>query len=549
MADNDPSLLGADPAAALRTARAGRPGAAAVIAEIERLNTTVAAQAAAHMNPFDEAAHFRGTLLGRAEPKRTPSAPIKAEPYSGAPLTLAAQAGALQSGALSSEDLVRAALTRHAAWQPHINAFISVEPDQALADARASDARRARGNSRGPLDGLPMAHKDMFDRAGQVATGGSKILADRVADTTSTVATRLEAAGAIWLGGLNMSEFAASPTGVNPHYGAIRNPWNTDYIAAGSSSGSGAATGARIVAAALGSDTGGSIRLPASVCGVVGVKPSYGRVSRAGVMPRAVSLDTIGPLAATALDCTMLLAAVAGPDPRDPSALDLPIPDPNRLASLDPAAFTVAVLDSTVLDDMPADLAARHEAARDVLRRLGVRMVTARMDWMDEIYALADTISKCEAATMHEPWMRDRPQDYSPFVYTRTLSGFHIPATRYVEALAMRGRFLDRFLRDVLGSADALFLPSMPIPVPRLDAVDVAAGNDVARVIMALSRFTRPFNYLGVPAISVPCGMDAAGLPVGFQLAGRPFSEERLLGLAHLYQTASDWTDAVPEPK
>ncbi|WP_158741936.1 amidase [Acidisphaera sp. L21] len=546
MAENDPTLLDSDPAAGLRTARSGRPGAAAVIAEIDRLNQAVGAQAAAHLDPFDEAVHFRRAMLAGAQAKPTRAGPVKAASYSGAPLTLAAQAEALQAGTLSSEELVHAALARHEAWQPHINAFISVEPEEAMAAARASDTRRARGGVLGPLDGLPMAHKDMFDRTGKVATGGSKILADRVADSTSTVAARLEAAGAIWLGGLNMAEFAASPTGINPHYGAIRNPWNTEYIAGGSSSGSGAAAGARIVAAALGSDTGGSIRLPAAVCGVVGVKPSYGRVSRAGVMPRAVSLDTVGPLAATALDCALLLAAVAGPDPLDPSALDLPIPDPARVVAADPASFTVAVLDSAVLADMAPDLVARHEAARAMLQRLGVRMVSARMDWMDEIYALADTISKCEAATLHGRWMRERPQDYSPLVFARTMSGFHIPATRYVEALAMRGRFLDRFITDVLGEADVLFLPSMPIAVPRIDTVDVAAGSDVARVIMGLTRLSRPFNYLGVPAISVPCGMDDAGLPVGFQLVGRPFSEERLLGLAHLYQMATGWADEVP---
>ncbi len=240
--------------------------------------------------------------------------------------SLAGQAAALASGAMSSVALTRAALDRAAASQPGINAFISIEAEAALAEAAASEARRGSGRALGPLDGVPLAHKDMFDRAGKIATGGTPILAERRAEVDSTVAEKLAAAGCVWVGGLNMSEFAASPTGINIHYGTVRNPHNTDHISGGSSSGSGAAVAAGIVAAALGSDTGGSIRLPASMCGVTGLKPSYGRVSRFGVMPRAPSLDTVGPLARSALDCALLLVAIAGPDPRDPTALDMNVP-------------------------------------------------------------------------------------------------------------------------------------------------------------------------------------------------------------------------------
>ena len=456
---------------------------------------------------------------------------------------LAAQAAALASGAATSTALTRSALDRAATAQPEINAFIAIEAETALAEAAASDRRRAAGRPLGPLDGVPLAHKDMFDRAGKVPTGGSPILAERRAARDSSVAERLAAAGAVWLGALNMSEFAASPTGINVHYGTVRNPRNPDHISGGSSSGSGAAVAAGIVAAALGSDTGGSIRLPAAMCGVTGLKPSYGRVSRFGVMPRAPSLDTVGPLARSALDCALLLAAVAGPDPRDPTALDMPVPAIAELLAggLTLPDATLAVLVGPAVEGLGADITACQSEAVRVFRSAGFRIVERRLDWLAELYPLADTISKCEAATLHEAWMRERPQDYSPFLFSRTLAGFHLPATRYIGALSRRAAWLERFVTEGLDGAAALLLPTVPVPVPRIDAADVEDGAAVAALIAGLSRLTRPFSYLGVPALSVPCGTDAAGLPVGLQLAGRPFADFALLALGASLQQRSDW--------
>ncbi len=459
---------------------------------------------------------------------------------------LAAQAAALASGAATSTALTRSALDRAATAQPEVNAFIAIEAETALAEAAASDQRRAAGRPLGALDGVPLAHKDMFDRAGKVATGGSPILAERRAARDSSVAERLAAAGAVWLGALNMSEFAASPTGINVHYGAVRNPRNRAHISGGSSSGSGAAVAAGIVAAALGSDTGGSIRLPAAMCGVTGLKPSYGRVSRFGVMPRAPSLDTVGPLARSALDCALLLAAIAGPDPRDPTALDMPVPAvaellAEGLAAHVPPDSTLAVLVGPAVEGLGADITACQNEAARVLREAGFRIVERRLDWLAELYPLADTISKCEAATLHEAWMRERPQDYSPFLFSRTLAGFHLPATRYIGALSRRAAWLERFVTEGLDGAAALLLPTVPVPVPRIDAADVEDGAAVAALIAGLSRLTRPFSYLGVPALSVPCGTDAAGLPVGLQLAGRPFADFALLAIGASLQQRSDW--------
>lgn len=468
--------------------------------------------------------------------------------------SLAGQAAALAAGTVSSAALTQAALDRATAAQPVINAFISIEAEAALAEAAASDARRAAGRALGPLDGVPMAHKDMFDRAGKIATGGSPILAERRATADSAVVERLAGAGAVWLGGLNMAEFAASPTGINVHYGAARNPHHTDYITGGSSSGSGAAVAAGIVAAALGSDTGGSIRLPASICGVTGLKPTYGRVSRFGVMPRAPSLDTVGPLARSALDCALLLAAIAGPDARDPTALDMPVPaladlldgGEAGLAARAASGTTLAVLAGPGIDDLPSEIIACRDGAIRVFREAGFRIVERRLDWLAELYPLADTISKCEAASLHERWMRERPDDYSAFLFSRTLAGFHLPATRYIGALSRRAELLDRFVTEGLDGAGALLLPTVPLPVPRIDAADVTAGDAVATLIAGLSRLTRPFSYLGVPALSVPCGTDAVGLPVGLQLVGRPFADFDLLALGGALQQRSEWHRLQP---
>ena len=468
--------------------------------------------------------------------------------------SVAEQAAALANHTVTSAALTQAALERAAAAQPTINAFITIEAETARAEAAASDARRAAGQARGPLDGVPMAHKDMFDRAGQIATGGSPILAERRALTDSAVSERLAAAGTVWLGGLNLSEFAASPTGINVHYGATRNPHDTDYITGGSSSGSGAAVAAGIVAAALGSDTGGSIRLPASMCGVTGLKPTYGRVSRFGVMPRAPSLDTVGPLARTALDCALLLATIAGPDARDPTALDMPVPDAAGLLAGGEAGLaariapgtTLAVLAGPAIENLPSEIRACCNDAVRGFRAAGLQIVERRLEWLAELYPLADTISKCEAATLHERWMRERPGDYSAFLFSRTLAGFHLPATRYIGALSRRASLLDRFVTEGLDGAVALLLPTVPVPVPRIDAADVTEGDAVATLIAGLSRLTRPFSYLGVPALSVPCGTDAAGLPVGLQLVGRPFADFDLLGLGARLQQRTDWHRVRP---
>jgi aspartyl-tRNA(Asn)/glutamyl-tRNA(Gln) amidotransferase subunit A len=464
-----------------------------------------------------------------------------------AAMSLAEVGAAIRDRTLSAREVTQAAIARAEQWQPHLNCFIALEADAALARAAALDDEIARGRWRGPLHGVPLAHKDMFYRAGRISTGGSPIRKDWRAPVTATVLQRLDDAGAVDLGRLNMSEFAAGPTGHNKFFGDCRNPWDRARITGGSSSGSGAAVAARIVYGALGSDTGGSIRMPASANGVLGLKPTYGLVSRHGAMARAWSLDHVGPLARTAEDCAILLAAIAGPDPADSTTVAPDSPTDYVAAVGDGiAALRIGVPDFDAADE-DAEIGAALDRACAALAALGARVVRVRLPDLASWYRIADTISKCEAATMHDRWMRERPPDYSDHIRTRIEAGRNIPAVRYIQALALRGPLLKEFLDTTLADADVLLTPAIPVPIPTLAESDVeGTGPAVLALVGRLSRFTRPFNLIGVPAISVPCGFDRRGLPMAFQAVGRPFAEAALLRLAHAYQQATDHHHRAP---
>jgi len=461
-------------------------------------------------------------------------------------LTLEDVAAAIREGRLSSLEATQACLARIDAYEDSVNSFINLEREAVLAAARAADESLARGVSRGPLHGVPLAHKDMYYRKGSVSTCGSKIRRNYVPDVTATVLRRLGDAGALYMGGLNMSEFAAGPTGHNEHFGDCRNPWNRTHVTGGSSSGSGAATAARFVYGAMGSDTGGSVRLPAALCGVAGLKPTYGRISRFGAMPRAWSNDTMGPLARTVRDCALMTQVIAGHDPDDPTTPDEPVPD--YLAAIDAGihGLRVAVPANFFYDDIDEPVRGRLMASIEVLRDLGAEIVEVRVPDLTPLFRLGDAISKSEAATIHGKWMRQRPQDYGHHTAVRVEAGFHIPATRYIEALTLRTRYLREFLGSALAGADMLHTPTIPMPVPTLTetAFDGAAG--VGEMVARMTMFTRPINYLGLPSLTVPCGFTEGDLPVAFQLVGRPFGEAQLFAMGAAYQTATDWHARVP---
>lgn len=453
--------------------------------------------------------------------------------------SIADTAARLRRGEITAEALTAAALDRALTVQPALNAFIEIRRESSLAQACERDREAAAGRWRGPLHGIPLAHKDCFERVGHSMSVGSKVIERKRGVHSATALRLLDQAGAIDLGALNMSEMVAGPTGQNPHFGDCCNSWNPARISGGSSSGSGAAVGAGAIFGSLGSDTGGSIRLPASVNGLFGMKPTYGRVSRAGCFPRAFSLDCVGPLARSAYDCALLLQAIAGVDPRDPSSLPAPVPDfVGRLASAAEGS-RIAVMETEV--EYHPEIAAAFERFVQLTSELYGRVPSVGFDDRATCFAMADVLSKVEAATLHGDWMRERAQDYSQAVYSRTEPGLHVPAVRYVEALNVRARVLSAFLQGPMADADVLLCPTIPGQVPTRVEADMETPGRVFGVVATLTSLVRPFNYLGVPVLSMPMGCDGNGMPMGVQLVGRPFGEARLLAMAHALSSSLGW--------
>ncbi|MFL6574771.1 MAG: amidase [Burkholderiales bacterium] len=404
-------------------------------------------------------------------------------------------------------ELLQACRARIEQWQPRINAFIEVDE-----------------NPRG--GGVPLAHKDMFYRAGRVSSCGSKIRRDWVANETSVALERLDAAGFADLGRLNMSEFAYGPTGHNEHFGDCKNPWNPDYITGGSSSGSGAAVAARLVFGALGSDTGGSVRLPAAACGITGLKTTWGRVPLRGALPLSPSLDTIGPLARSAEDCAILLQAIAGDD-----------------GGQEKKDIRIAMSSAWIERNAEPEVAAAVLAAAKTLDRNPVEVEPPDFDTLS---AHCLVVMQAEAAAQHAQWMRERPGDYSSAVRSRLEAGYAIPAATYLEVLRLRGAALERFCAQTLGPADVFVLPGIGVRLPTREETGSKGGERMPRMLADLTRLTRWVNYLGLPALVVPCGFDSRGLPLSVQLVGRPFSEALLLAVGGAYQRATDWHRRVP---
>ncbi len=462
---------------------------------------------------------------------------------------LASIADAIAAGRTTSVAATEACLARIEDWQPRTNAFLRVYREKALEQAKAMDAELAAGRRRGPLHGVPMAHKDMYYRKGEVSTGGSAIRRDWVAPVTATVLGKLDAAGVVELGFLNMAEFAAGPTGHNVHHGHCRNPWDQSRVTGGSSSGSGASVAARMVYGALGSDTGGSIRLPAAACGVVGMKATYGRVSRAGAVARSWSLDHVGPLTRTVRDNARMLAVIAGHDPEDSTTSEKPVPDYEALLDGGVAGLRIGL---ALPNDGPAPLdpqiGAAVQAAADALGRLGAKVSSVTLPDFTALYRAAEVMVKCEAAAMHRPWMEKTPELYANQVRTRMEAGFFIPATQYIDALRLRAHFVKEFLSTAMDGVDAVLLPAIPFPLPTIEETDTETkgGPAVLKMVAGFTGLTRPFNTLGIPALSAPCGFDMNGAPIGMQLVGRPFDEAMLYRIGHAYQGATEHHLKVP---
>ena len=445
-------------------------------------------------------------------------------------------------------ETVRAHLERIERLDGKIRSFITVDAEGALAAARVRDAELAAGRARGVLHGVPLAYKDLCHVRGLPTSCGTSTREYFVDEHECTAVTRLTTAGAITLGKLNMSELAMGPFGDNPHHGDVQNPWRPGHVSGGSSSGSAAAVAAGLALGALGSDTGGSIRLPAACCGIVGLKPTYGRVSRTGVMPLSWSLDHVGPMTRTVADAALLLAVIVGHDSRDATSSRRRV-EHDDAPGRSIAGLRVGIVENFYFQDLDGEMEVGVRAAIQRLGELGGRLETLTVPDPESMASVCNVIARAESAAIHTRILRERPHELGAAVRTRLALGLAIAATDYLQALRLRSRLTRAFIAEVFARVDALALPVIPEPAPTYESRE--AGGVEAKVARMgrFSRLTRPFNGLGLPAVSVPCGFSRDGLPLAFQIVGRPFDEATVLRLAHAYErTTGPIAHPRPQP-
>ncbi|MGD9527679.1 amidase [Pseudonocardia sp.] len=461
--------------------------------------------------------------------------------------SLTEAAGLVASRQVSPVELVEAALRRIESIEG-TNAYISVCADSARDVAEATARMAAAGHLLGPLHGVPVALKDNIDVRGQVTTAGSKILADFRPAEDATVVKRLRAAGAILVGKTNLHEFAWGGTSANPHHGSVTNPWDTSRMPGGSSGGSGVAVATRSCFGALGTDTGGSIRLPSALNGVTGLRPTIGRVPNTGVVPLAWSMDTVGPMARTAADCAAMFSVLAGFDPHDPGSVPRPGEDAARDLPLGVDGVRIGLIAGYSLHHVQPLVEKAVRAALDTLRGLGARTCEVRVDDIEGNISAQLTVEAAEPSTYHQRWLRERPDDYGDDVRLLLEAGEMLLATHYLQAQRYRA-LLRRQTLAALERADVLACPTLPFTATPLGdvMVEIDAGEP-EDMLSAIMQFTGLPSLTGLPAISLPVGFDDAGLPIGLQLIGKPFAEATLLRIAHAFQQATTFHTAAPPP-
>ena len=456
-------------------------------------------------------------------------------------LTIREASSRLQSGQLSPVDLTRAFLDRIEQLDDTLQSYITVLPERAMAAARAAEADLLQGQTKGPLHGIPIALKDLYDTQGIRTTASSRVMADRVPTEDATTTARLEAAGAILLGKLSMHEFALGGPDPTCGFPLARNPWNLDHIPGGSSSGSGAAVAAGLCMGSLGSCTGGSIRGPAAYSSIVGLKATYGRVSRYGVVPLSWSLDHCGPMTWTVEDSALMLQAIAGYDPKDPTSSQAPVPDYTATLSESIKGLTIGVPRHFFFADDPRidrDVLTTVDQALQVLAELGAHIQEVTIPTLAYSGAAQPVIMLSEAFAYHEQNLRAKPEAFGEMVRARFRTGGLFSSSDYVQAQRVRN-VLKRQCAEALRQVDVLASPTMSSPAPAFSDMD-------AMTTARRPSFTGPYNLTGMPAISTPCGFTPSGLPVGLQIAGKPFDEPTVLRVAHAYEQQARWCDQRP---
>ncbi len=449
------------------------------------------------------------------------------------PPTMQALSEAFRTGTLSPVATTRSCLDRIEELRS-LNCFITVLGESALKAAEESERRHRAGAPLGPLDGIPIAVKDVFYIAGVRCTAGSKILADNIAGYDSTAVRRLKEQGAVIVGTTNMHEFAAGVTSDNPHFGPVRNPWDRERVAGGSSGGSAVAVATGMAAGAIGTDTAGSVRIPAALCGIIGFKPTYGRVSRIGVIPLAASLDTVGVLTQSAWDTAALLQAITGHDESDITTTNQPVPDYLESLTAPFPGARIGVIRPYFHDDIDPGVEENFEKFASNLREMGCAMDEADLGLVQEVYDKWLIIRRAEATAFHQRWLDSAPELYGADVRRLLEMGKDIRAVDYVNAINTRPAIIERF-SQAMEKFDFLIAPATSITAPKVGQTATTINGKEVQVYSALNRLTLPFNYVGFPAASVPSGQ-AGGLPLGVQVIGKLFEETALLRLIRAYE-------------
>ncbi len=452
-----------------------------------------------------------------------------------------AEAGALFAAKkLSPVELARTCLDRIKKLDPTLNSFLLVTEERAMADAGAAEARMMAGTLKGPLDGIPIGHKDIYNTAGIRTTAHSKLLEDNVPDADGTVVRKWDAAGAVLLGKLATHEFAMGGPSFDLPWPPARNPWNPEHFTSGSSSGTGAAVAAGLALGGTGSDTGGSIRGPSALCGLAGIKPTYGLCSRSGVLPLSFTLDTTGPMAWTAQDCALLLQAMAGHDPADPASANRPVADFSADLGLGAKGLRIGVIRHFHEVDHPvgATTKAGIEDALDFFRREGAEIRDVTLSPMMDYNAAGWLILTSEAYAVHEPWLKTRFNDYGELLRDRLALGALISGPDYVQAVRRRRLFCLE-VAEAMADLDILVTAAAPTEAPKIDEVPKWA-------MLEKPNFTMPFNVTGLPAMSVCTGYGNGGLPISMQVIGKPFGEATVFRAGHAYETAMGWRAKRP---
>ena len=456
-------------------------------------------------------------------------------------MTISEMAPKIKNKEVSPVELTEAALAEADRLQPTLNSFITILHERAMDQAREAEAAIAHGIYLGPLHGIPIGLKDNLATAGITTTVGSKVLANHVPEEDAEVVTRCRDAGAIIIGKENLEEFAAGATSNNPHYGAVHNPWRLDHIPGGSSGGGGANVAAGVTFMSLGTDIGGSVRLPGTFCGVVGLKQSFGRVSQRGLMVTSFNGDHIGPMTRSVADCALVLQVLAGNDPLDPSTVPVPVPDYSAYLGKSLKGLKMGIPSNHYFDLLDDEVESAVRGSIAALAELGAELQEVSLPMMEYIGAMRIS-AMADGVVTHEPFLKANREDYSADTFYRTISGQFVLGKDYSKSLRVQHLIQEEYAK-VMQQVAFLVTPTAPVPAPRIDAKNVVIKGEEHRVRGPgsgfISRNTSPFNAVGLPAVSVPCGVNHAGLPIGVQFITGPFEEGLLFRVADSYETVS----------